>query len=201
MNIEKKQFRKQLYIVFLFNVLALLFQSGKYSVYFENTDSFFTKLYLTLTTFSHFFWIGALPLLLSLVFYIVVKSKKLVTIINIVLSALVLILVQIDTIIFGQFRYHISPIVLKLVFGKRSSDIFQFSTINIIIALLFVIGLIGLQFLFHYLAKKILARDLHLRVKATMFFFISTSIFSHFVYAWSDANYYRPVTQVKKVFP
>lgn len=201
MNIEKKQFRKQLYIVFLFNVLALLFQSGKYSVYFENTDSFFTKLYLTLTTFSHFFWIGALPLLLSLVFYIVVKSKKLVTIINIVLSALVLILVQIDTIIFGQFRYHISPIVLKLVFGKRSSDIFQFSTINIIIALLFVIGLIGLQFLFHYLAKKILARDLHLRVKATMFFFISTSIFSHFVYAWSDANYYRPVTQVKNVFP
>jgi len=201
MDIAKNNLRKQLYIVFIFNVIVLLIISKKYSAFFENDDTVFTKFYLTVTTFSHFFLLGALPILLSLMTLIITKSKRLTKVIHMLFSVLVILIIQIDSTIFGQFRYHISPIVLKLVFGKRSGDIFQFSAINIIIAVLFVSGLVALQFFFFFLSKKIIAKDVKLRIKATMAFFVFATLFSHFVYAWSDANYYRPVTQVKNVFP
>lgn len=201
MDIEKSKLKKQLYVVFIFNVIVLLIISKKYSAFFENADTLFTKFYLTITTFSHFFLLGALPILLSLMTLLLTKSKKITKAVHILFSVLVILIIQIDSTIFGQFRYHISPIVLKLVFGKRSSDIFQFSAINIIISVLFVAALFGLQFFFFFLAKKAVAKDIKLRVKATLAFFIFATLFSHCVYAWSDANYYRPVTQVKNVFP
>ena len=34
-----------------------------------------------------------------------------------------------------------------------------------------------------------------------MIFFTISLLISHFIYAWSDANYFRPVTQIKNVFP
>ena len=201
MDITKKSLRKQLYIVFIFNTIILLFISKKYSAFFENTETLFTKIYLTLTTFSHFFLLGLLPLLLSLLTLWLSKSKLATKTVHMLFSVLILIVIQIDATIFGQFRYHISPIVLKMVFGKRAGDIFQFSAINIIIAVAFIAGLIGLQFLFFFLAKKAMKKEINIRVKATMVFFVLAMLFSHFVYAWSDANYYRPVTQVRNIFP
>jgi membrane-anchored protein YejM (alkaline phosphatase superfamily) len=201
MDNARQNQKKQLYIVFIFNVVILLILSKKYSAFFENADTLFTKFYLTITTFSHFFLLGTLPLLLSLTTLLLTKSNRISNAVHMLFSVVVLLVVQIDATIFGQFRYHLSPIVLKLVFGKRSGDIFQFSAVNLIISALFVGGLIGIQFLFFYLSKKIIARNIKLRVKATFAFFIFATLFSHCVYAWSDANYYRPVTQVRNVFP
>ncbi len=201
MDIEKSNFKKQLYGVFLFNLIVLLYISRKYSVFFENAATFFTKLFLALTTFSHFFLLASLPLLIGLLVFFLSKSKKVTKAIHIIFSVVLVVVIQIDTIIYGQFRYHISPIVLKLVFGKRSSDIFQFSAINIIIAVLYIAGIIGIQFLFYYLSSKLVAKNIKLRVKATLIFFVFATLFSNFVYAWGDSNYYRPVTQVKNIFP
>lgn len=192
---------KQLYLVFLFNLVLLLFIALQYTSFLENIDGFFLKLYLGITTASHFFLIGILPLLLSLPVYYLTKSNKITQGFNIVLSTFILVVVKLDAVIFEQFRYHISPIVLKLVFGKRSSDIFQFSTTNIVIAVLFIIALFGLQFFFFYLSKKVLLKKSQLQVKITMIGFVLFLLTSHLVYAWSDANYFRPVTQIKNVFP
>lgn len=192
---------KQLYLVFLFNLVLLLFIALQYTSFLENIDGFFLKLYLGITTASHFFLIGILPLLLSLLVFYLTKSSKVTQGVNIVLSTFILVVVKLDAVIFEQFRYHISPIVLKLVFGKRSSDIFQFSTTNIVIAVLFIIALFGLQFFFFYLAKKVLLKKSQLKVKITMVGFVLFLLTSHLVYAWSDANYFRPVTQIKNVFP
>lgn len=192
---------KQLYLVFLFNLVLILFIALQYTSFLENIDGFFLKLYLGITTASHFFLIGILPLLLSLLVFYLTKSSKVTQGVNIVLSTFILVVVKLDAVIFEQFRYHISPIVLKLVFGKRSSDIFQFSTTNIVIAVLFIIALFGLQFFFFYLAKKVLLKKSQLKVKITMVGFVLFLLTSHLVYAWSDANYFRPVTQIKNVFP
>ncbi len=192
---------KQLYLVFLFNLVLLLFIALQYTSFLENIDGFFLKLYLGITTASHFFLIGILPLLLSLLVFYLTKSSKVTQGVNIVLSTFILVVVKLDAVIFEQFRYHISPIVLKLVFGKRSSDIFQFSTTNIVIAVLFIIALFGLQFFFFYLSKKVLLKKSQLKVKITMIGFVLFLLTSHLVYAWSDANYFRPVTQIKNVFP
>ena len=192
---------KQLYLVFLFNLVLLLFIALQYTSFLENIDGFFLKLYLGITTASHFFLIGILPLLLSLLVFFLTKSNSITKGVHVVLSTFILVVVKLDAVIFEQFRYHISPIVLKLVFGKRSSDIFQFSTTNIVIAVLFIIALFGLQFFFFYLAKKVLLKKSQLKVKITMVGFVLFLLTSHLVYAWSDANYFRPVTQIKNVFP
>lgn len=192
---------KQLYLVFLFNLVLLLFIALQYTSFLENIDGFFLKLYLGITTASHFFLIGILPLLLSLLVFFLTKSNSITKGVNVVLSTFILVVVKLDAVIFEQFRYHISPIVLKLVFGKRSSDIFQFSTTNIVIAVLFIIALFGLQFFFFYLAKKVMLKKSQLKVKITLIGFVLFLLTSHLVYAWSDANYFRPVTQIKNVFP
>ncbi|WP_298221001.1 DUF3413 domain-containing protein [Flavobacterium sp.] len=192
---------RQLYLVFLFNLVVILFIALQYISFLENIDGFFLKLYLAFTTISHFFIIGALPLLLSLLIYYLTKSNGITKGVNIVLSAFILVIVKLDAVIFEQFRYHISPIVLKLVFGKRASDIFQFSTTNIVMAVLFILALVGLQFVFFYLSKKILGKKSDLKVKLTLTVFFIFTLTSHLVYAWSDANYFRPVTQIKNVFP
>ena len=192
---------KQLYLVFLFNLILFLFIALQYTTFLENIDGFFLKLYLGITTASHFFLIGMPPLVLSLPVYYLTKSNKITQGVHIILSTFILVIVKLDAVIFEQFRCHISPIVLKLVFGKRSSDIFQFSTSNIIIAVLFIIALFGLQFFFYYLANKILLKKSQLKVKITLIGFVLLLLTSHLVYAWSDANYFRPVTQIKNVFP
>ena len=201
MQREKMQTTKQLYLVFLFNLILLFIISLQYITFLENIDGFFIKIYLIITTFSHFFIIGILPLLLSLLALHFSKSANIAKGVNIFLSTVLLLVVKLDALIFEQFRYHISPIVLKLVFGKRSSDIFQFSAVNVIMAMVFVVTLVLVQLLFFYLSRKILTKKTELKVKATMIGFLVFTLCTHLIYAWSDANYYRPVTQIKNVFP
>lgn len=192
---------KQLYLVFLFNLALLLLVSTQYLHFLENTDGFLLKLYIGITTFSHFFIISVLPLLLSLLINFLIKSRRVTQTVNVILSTLVLVIVQLDATIFEQFRYHLSPIVFKLVFGKRASDIFQFSTTNIAMVVIFILALIGLQLLVQYFSGRILQKKSNLSVKAILAVFLIFTLGSHLVYAWADANYIRPVTQLKNVFP
>lgn len=192
---------KQLYVVFLFNFIVTLFISKKYLTFLEDTDGFLTKLFLVLTTFSHFLILSALAFLMSLLLLYIFRKKQVTVVINVILSVIWLLYIQLDTIVFGQFRYHISPMVLKMVFGKRASDIFQFSTNNILMAIGFVLGLILLQVFFHFIAKKMLAKDKNLKVKTTLILFVVFTLSGNFIYAWSDANYYGPITQTKEIFP
>lgn len=194
-------FQRKLYLVFLFNLVVIFYISFQYIHFLENIEGFWLKIYLALTTMSHFFLLGSLPLLLSLLLFKLTKSEKITRIVHILLSALILMVIKLDAVIFEQFRYHLSPIVFKLVFGKRASDIFQFSTFNIVLAILFVFLLIGLQILFYFLAQKFSNRNKKLYVKPTLIVWFLALLTSHLVYAWSDANYFRPVTQIKNVFP
>ena len=194
-------FQRKLYLVFLLNLVVIFFISFQYIHFLENIEGFWLKIYLGLTTMSHFFLLGSLPLILSLLLFKITKSERLTRIANLILSTVLLVVIKLDAVIFEQFRYHLSPIVLKLVFGKRASDIFQFSTLNLLLAVLFVLLLVGLQVLFYFLAQKIILKNISLRIKPTIIVWFLALLTSHLVYAWSDANYFRPVTQIKNVFP
>ena len=200
-NTKINSWTNQFYIVFLLNFMLTLFISRRYLTFLEDTDGFLTTLYLVFTVLSHFLMISAIPLLLTLVFLFVFRKKYLSIGINVFLSVLGLLYIQLDTIVFGQFRYHISPMVLKMAFGKRATDIFQFSMYNVLIAVFFVVVLILLQFLFHFLARKISEKNYNLRIKQTFVVFLITTLFSNAIYAWSDANYYGAITQTKEIFP
>lgn len=201
MNLKDKFFLKQLFIVLGFNFIILLFIAKKYLSFLESSEGFLTKFYLIISTFSHFFIINALPFLLSCLLFLIVKRTIVTAIFNILLSTILLIYIQLDTIVFGQFRYHISPMVLKMVFGKRSGDIFQFSTENILFGVGFVFLILLLQIFFHFLAKKIVAKKQNLGIKPIFITAICCLLIGNSIYAWSDANYYGPITQTKEVFP
>lgn len=196
-----KPFAKNLYLVFILNFIVTLFIAKEYLSFLEDTDGVFTLFFLFLTTFSHFLLISAIPLLLSLLLYFLIRKKTITQIFNVLFSVVGLLYIMLDTIVFSQFRYHISPMVLKMVFGKRAGDIFQFSTKNMLMAVLFIIGLVLLQVFFHFMSKKILQKINNLRIQFTVYTFLICTLFGNMMYAWSDANYYGSITQTKEIFP
>lgn len=194
-------FLKKLYVVFLLNCFVTLIISSKYFFFLEETKGFLTNLYLITATLSHFILISIFPLLISIILYFIIRKRTIVSILNVIFSVLWLVYIQLDTIVFSQFRYHISPMVLKMAFGTRSGDIFQFSTKNILISIVFVSGLVLLQMFFQFVARKIVEKRNDLKIKFSVILLLACTLIGNAIYAWSDANYYGAITQTKEVFP
>lgn len=196
-----KIFFKQLYIVSVFNILILLIISRTYSNYLVDYNDFFYSFYYVITTLSHFIFIGIIPLLLGIAAFFISKSQLVSKIFFSVFSIVCLIFLELDAQIYSQFRYHLNPIVFNLVFGKRASDTFQFSNSTICLALLYLMIIIAIQFLFYFLSKRIVLKMNNLHIKKTSILFIVILLISNLIYAWSDVNFYRPITQYRNVYP
>lgn len=194
-------FSKQLCLANFFNFLLVIFLGVKYLKYTENLSGFITYFYMFSSLITHFFILNCVPLLLSLLFLFFTKSKLLSKLIFSLLSILIILYLQIDILVFSQFRYHLSPIVFKLVFGKRATDIFHFSTINTTIALLYLIGLILLEILILYFSSKLSNKLPNLKIKLILVIVGFLLIGTNFIYAWADASRYRPIAQMKNIYP
>lgn len=194
-------FSKQLCLANFFNFLLVIFLGIKYLKYTENLSGFITYLYIFSSLITHFFILNCVPLLLSLLFLFFTKSKLLSKLIFSLLSILIILYLQIDILVFSQFRYHLSPIVFKLVFGKRATDIFHFSTINTTIAILYLIGLILLEILILYFSSKLSKKLPNLKIKLILVIIGFLLVGTNFIYAWADASRYRPIAQMKNIYP
>lgn len=194
-------FSKQLCLANFFNFLLVIFLGGKYLKYTENLSGFITYFYMFSSLITHFFILNCVPLLLSLLFLFFIKSKLLSKLIFSLLSILIILYLQIDILVFSQFRYHLSPIVFKLVFGKRATDIFHFSTINTTIAILYLIGLILLEILILYFSSKLSKKLPNLKIKLILVIVGFLLVCTNFIYAWADASRYRPIAQMKNIYP
>ena len=194
-------FSKQLCLANFFNFLLVIFLGIKYLKYTENLSGFITYFYMFSSLITHFFILNCVPLLLSLSFLFFTKSKLLSKLIFSLLSILIILYLQIDILVFSQFRYHLSPIVFKLVFGKRATDIFHFSTINTTIAILYLIGLILLEILILYFSSKLSKKLPNLKIKLILVIVGFLLVGTNFIYAWADASRYRPIAQMKNIYP
>lgn len=194
-------FSKQLCLANFFNFLLVIILGIKYLKYTENLSGFITYFYMFSSLISHFFILNCVPLLLSLLFSFFTKSKLLSKLIFSFLSILIILYLQIDLLVFSQFRYHLSPIVFKLVFGKRATDIFHFSTINTTIAILYLIGLILLEILILYFSSKLSKKLPNLKIKLILVIVGFLLVGTNFIYAWADASRYRPIAQMKNIYP
>ena len=175
----------------------------KYYAFIDNVNSTNANIFIIISQIAHFAVLNSIPLFFSLLVFFVSKNILLTKSVNILLSSLLLILIKLDTIVFSQFRYHLSPMVFKLAFGKRASDIFQFSNENYITAFLFIIGVFGLQILLFFLVNKFYFENkkIEKNIKFTSITLIIIVFISHIGFAWSDANSYRQITQTKNLFP
>ena len=200
-RIIERNFIKKLYWVYLFNLIFIFFIVKKYVVFTEDLNDIKAWLYFFTATVSHFMLLTALPLFVTLLFYLIFKRIKVTNIIYGTLMSLLIIAMEIDTEVYAQFRYHLSPIVLNLVFGKRATDIFQFSVSDYLATFSFIAMVIGLQLLFHFVANKLVNKKISLYFKTTLAFFALATFMGHSLYAWSASNFYRPITQFKNAYP
>ena len=198
---NNKQFYKQLFIAFLFNLIIVFIIAGTYLKYVEIADYFVSKVYVVLSTVSHFILLTTPVFLLSALVFFITKKKMLTKGFFVLLSTLFLLGLKLDSIVFSQFRYHLSPFVFRLVFGKKATDIFEFSHTTFFSVILAVLALIGIQFLFLFLGKLIVNKEFNLRIKLMCVVFFTSLVCTHLVYMWADASYYRPVTQIASVYP
>lgn len=193
--------KKVLFVTLLFNLFVSIYIAKTYFSFLERIDDVLSYLYYGVTTFSHFFLLALLPFLVSLILYIITKKERLTYAISIILNSILIAVLYIDSIVFSQFRYHLSPIVFKLVFGTKASDIFQFSDSNVITSILSLILLVATQFFFLFIAQKIVRKNIFVPIKITFITFGFALISCNFIYAWADANYYMPIAQSKNIFP
>lgn len=196
-----KKIRRELYIGFLLNLLIVFYIASTYFKYIQTSEYFLANLYLVLSTFSHFVLLFLPILLISYLILFISKRKRIAQIVFVLLSTFGLLGLVVDSIVYSQFRYHLSPFVFKLVFGKNATDIFQFSGETIFEVVVKVILLIVLQLVFLFIANRLVNSKRKLKTKALSYFFICSFLFTHFVYAWADASYYRPITQISNVYP
>lgn len=192
---------KRLFIATLLNFFILLFIAFQYLDYTEQLVGWFSYFYIGTTLIAHFGLLVLLPYLLSLLILYATKNRNAASIAFIFFSIISFVFLLIDLTVYEQFRYHLSPVVFQLVFGKRATDIFQFSTINILISTAVLIGLILSQLLILFIAKKLSRKIKSTHPKKWSALLVFSLLITHLGFAWSDVNRYRPITQLKSVYP
>ena len=199
--LEKDNFKSELFVSFLLNLIIVFFISSAYLKFIESSNFLLAKIYILFSTISHFALLFSPILVVSIIVYELGINKKWTKIVFFSLSTLAMILLKIDSVVYAQFRYHLSPFVLSLVFGTKASDIFQFSGATIITAFITIAALIFFQIVIYAIVGKIVKTGLKIRMKTISLFLIFSLVFSHVAYAWASASYYRPITQIAQVFP
>lgn len=198
MNDHASKIKRQLYIAFLLNFLLVLYLAIPYIEFLEVGNSFFLKFFFVITFLTHFFFIALVPLIISLIAFYLVK-KAWIKYLYISLNIILLIYLKIDAVVFNQFKYHLSPVVFNLVFGKKSGDIFQISIQNKLMFGAIFILIVASQFLFLKIGSSYYRKKIFL--KTTLVVFLLSTITSNLIHAWGDANYNSYIMQYKQAFP
>jgi len=147
--------------------------------------------YLVTIYVSHHSWLALLPLLVLVGPFILLKpSLGLGKAIAVVLMALMIAVILLDSLLWSQSRFHINMLTLKIL-GTPS---LVFVGVMFVIALVFESLLAGRVWSWVVSAPRRGGRWLAAAV--TLCFVVAQGI-----YAWADASYYVPVTSVAQQLP
>jgi len=148
-------------------------------------------LYLVTIYISHHSWLALIPLLALVSPLIFLRpSLKWVRILAVLLMAVMIAVIMLDSLLWSQSRFHINILTLKIL--GSSSLIFT--------AVMFVIGLVFETLLagriWSWLGNAPALRGRMLGAIIGVCFVVAQGI-----YAWADASYYVPVTSVAQQLP
>ena len=147
--------------------------------------------YLVTIYISHHSWLALLPLLLLLTPVIVLKpSFTWVKTLAILLMAVMIAVIMLDSLLWSQSRFHINILTLKIL----GSSSLIFATVMFLIAIVFETLLAGRVWSWVIKAPAHSGRLLGL-VIAVCF------VVAQGIYAWADASYYVPVTSIAQQLP
>jgi len=147
--------------------------------------------YLVSIYLSHYSWLALLPLLLLISPVILLRpSLKWVKPFAVVLMAVMIAIIMLDSLLWSQSRFHINILTLKIL----GSSSLIFAGVMFVIAMLFESLLAGRIWSWAGSAPSHGGRLLGVAISVC--FVVAQSI-----YAWADATYYVPVTSIAHQLP
>ena len=184
------------------NILLIILLSQRYSFSIDLPDTGLSWFYYINLSFGHFSFL--ILLLFSLVFLpisLVVPKKSIIIPVNIIVMSFIISLIAVDTFVFDQYRFHISPFFIRMMLDA-GDQIIGFSA-AMWITLIFAIALILL--IQSYLA--LVLWKYHQRAynlfRPRLFFSITFGMYliSHILHIFADANYDRSITRLAHSYP
>ena len=147
--------------------------------------------YLVTIYISHHSWLALLPLLILVLPFILLKpSLRLCGPLAVVLMAVMIAVILLDSLLWSQSRFHINILTLKIL-GTSS---FIFTAVMFVIALVFESLLAGR--IWNWVRSAPARGGRLLGVVIGVCFVVAQGI-----YAWADASYYVPVTSMAQQLP
>lgn len=132
---------------------------------------------------------------------LLIPSRKVITPLLVLVSLVGIATLASDTVVFAQYKFHISYIYIDMML-KAGSQIIGFSTQTWIMAIGALLGLL----IFEILLAKGIWRFVDHRPNGAKgwrvaTFFIVLLISSNLIHIWADAHYNRSVTVIPRAFP
>ena len=170
----------------VFGLISLRYLSGG-----PDGSSALAWVYLVTIYISHHSWLALLPLLLFVSPFILLRpSLRWTRLIAVILMAVMIAVIMLDSLLWSQSRFHINILTLKIL-GTPS---LVFAMVMFVIALLFESLLAGRIWSWVSNARAHGGRALGV-VIAICF------VTAQCIYAWADASYFVPVTSMAQQLP
>lgn len=199
---DKASSKRWVILFYIFNIFFIIALSQRYSISTDLPSTSQAWAYYITLTLGHFsFLIYLVYALIALPIVIFFPYKYFTFTVNITILTFIISLITIDTFVFSQYRFHISPFLIQMIIDA-GDQVIGFSItmwLTLFFAILFLL-------IFEYgLALLIWKHQatLHkaLKPKTLISSLILLYLTSHFIHMYADANYDRSVTTLTRYYP
>jgi membrane-anchored protein YejM (alkaline phosphatase superfamily) len=173
------------------NALVLAVVGLRYFQGFSPGGTPLSWIYLLLVYPAHHVLVAVIPLFLVLTPIVLVRpSRNLVTTVAVILFALMIALINLDSLLWSQSRFHLNGLTMQIL----GSSSWIFASVILLIALFFEAMLAG--WTWQWVEGRNARKGLLVGLLSLL-----AIVGSQFIHAWADAAYYVPVTSVGQQLP
>lgn len=130
------------------------------------------------------------------------RLSRTANIVQAVLTALTLILIDLDSQVYSIYRFHINGFVLSMVFGEGASQIFTFDTQLYVKETLRLLGVFGaLTCLCAYVARIVYRRRGKAYALPVALSFVGCTLFAHLWHIYASFKQHQSVTKSAMLLP
>ncbi|WP_106476758.1 DUF3413 domain-containing protein [Phytohalomonas tamaricis] len=183
----------------LINLVLVWAIALRYVPYLDVPVDFWGLSYLLTTWPGHFGLLVELAWL-PLALMALVLPKRGMIIPAALLASAGLWALALDTVVYGQYRFHLNGFMLSLFLNDKNGEIFSFSVMTWIVGIAVIIALVLFEL---WLAWRIFARARSVRLPVWKIFaaLLVLMVASHAIHVVADARYKRSVTQQVGIYP
>ena len=173
------------------NAVLFALAGVRYLLAFGMPESGVALLYVVMASISQFALLGFLPLMLVLgPVALLLPRKQVVITLGVILMALALTVLVLDTNVFAQYRYHLSLLTVEIF----AASTWVFAGIILLVALLFQSMLAG------NIWQRVQVRRGRAGVWLALLL-VFTGLLSQGIHVWADAVAYTPITSFTRFLP